>query len=70
VHTQGVSTDHHPYRMIVRHHRSAYRFAVKHWHGARRLLLAPAAVLLSVRAAFAIAARALRPRRSGAQGTG
>lgn len=70
VHTQGVSTDQHPYRMIVRHHRSAYRFAGKHWHGPRRLLLAPAAVLLSVRAAFAIAARALRPRRSGAQGTG
>jgi N-acetylglucosaminyl-diphospho-decaprenol L-rhamnosyltransferase len=70
VHTQGVSTAHHPYRMIVRHHRSAYRYAAKHWHGARRLLLGPAAVLLAVRAAFAVTARALRPRRSGAQGAG
>jgi N-acetylglucosaminyl-diphospho-decaprenol L-rhamnosyltransferase len=70
VHTQGVSTDQHPYRMIVRHHRSVYRFASKRWHGARRLLLAPAAVLLGVRAAFAIAARALRRRRPGAEGTG
>jgi len=56
--------------MIVRHHRSVYRFAAKRWQGARRLLLAPLAVLLAVRAAFAIAARALRARRSGAQGTG
>ena len=70
MHIQGVSTAHHPYRMIVRHHRSVYRFAAKRWQGARRLLLAPLAVLLAVRAAFAIAARALRARRSGAQGTG
>ena len=26
-HRQGVSTDHHPYRMILEHHRSLFRFA-------------------------------------------
>jgi N-acetylglucosaminyl-diphospho-decaprenol L-rhamnosyltransferase len=69
-HVQGVSTDHHPYRMIVRHHRSAYRFAAKRWRGARRLLLVPTTVLLSVRAAVAIVARALGARRSRPQVTG
>ena len=70
VHVQAVSTDLHPYRMIVRHHRSAYRFATKRWRGARRLLLLPAALLLAVRAGAAITARALgarpgRPRVTG-----
>ena len=68
-HVQGASTQHHPYRMIVRHHRSVHRFATKHWRGARLLLLVPAAVLLTVRAAFAIVARALGPRRSRPQVT-
>ena len=46
MHVQAVSTDQHPYRMIVRHHQSAFRFATKSWRGARRLLLLPTAVLL------------------------
>jgi N-acetylglucosaminyl-diphospho-decaprenol L-rhamnosyltransferase len=62
MHVQAASTDLHPYRMIVRHHRSAYRFAAKRWHGVRRLLLVPAALLLCVRAGVAIAARALGAR--------
>ena len=62
MHVQAVSTDRHPYRMIVRHHRSAYRYAAKRWHGVRRLLLVPAALLLCVRAGLAIAARALGAR--------
>jgi N-acetylglucosaminyl-diphospho-decaprenol L-rhamnosyltransferase len=70
VHVQAVSTERHPYRMIVRHHRSAYRFADKSWRGARRILLVPAAVLLTFRAAFAVVARVLRTRAGGAQGTG
>jgi hypothetical protein len=48
--------------MIVEHHRSAYRFAARWWHGPRRLLLVPAAVFLSVRTVFDMAARALRTR--------
>jgi N-acetylglucosaminyl-diphospho-decaprenol L-rhamnosyltransferase len=70
VHVQGVSTDRHPYRMIIRHHRSVYRFAAKRWQGARRLLLPPAALLLCARAGVAITARAVgarpgRPRVNG-----
>jgi N-acetylglucosaminyl-diphospho-decaprenol L-rhamnosyltransferase len=63
VHMQGVSTDHHPYRSIVDHHRSLYRFASKRWRGARRLLLVPAAVFLSLRAGAMVALRALRSGR-------
>jgi N-acetylglucosaminyl-diphospho-decaprenol L-rhamnosyltransferase len=62
MHVQGASTERHPYRMIIRHHRSVYRFAAKRWRGARRVLLVPAAVLLTARAAIAIVARALGAR--------
>jgi GT2 family glycosyltransferase len=70
VHEQGVSTDRHPYRMIVRHHRSVYRFAAKRWRGAERLLLAPAAVLLAARATLALVARAFGARSSRPEVTG
>jgi N-acetylglucosaminyl-diphospho-decaprenol L-rhamnosyltransferase len=66
-HVQGASTERHPYRMIAAHHRSALRFAAKRWHGWRRVLLVPAALVLAVRAAVVSLARAVRPRR-GAQG--
>ena len=62
VHVQGASTASRPYRMIVEHHRSAYRFAGKRWRGAHRLLLLPAAVFLTGRALVEMAARALRTR--------
>jgi N-acetylglucosaminyl-diphospho-decaprenol L-rhamnosyltransferase len=70
IHLQGASTARAPYRMIVEHHRSAFRFAARRWQGARRLLLVPAAVVLAVRAAVEMAARALgarpgRPQVSG-----
>ena len=39
-HLQGASTDLHPYRMLVAHHRSAYRFASRTVHGWRRATLA------------------------------
>ena len=70
VHVQAASTEHHPYRMILRHHRSAYRFAAKRWRGARRLLLVPAAVLLTFRAWFAVVARAVRTPRVGRRAPG
>jgi N-acetylglucosaminyl-diphospho-decaprenol L-rhamnosyltransferase len=38
-HIQGVSTDRTPYRMIVIHHRSLWRFAVRTTPGWRRALL-------------------------------
>jgi N-acetylglucosaminyl-diphospho-decaprenol L-rhamnosyltransferase len=70
IHVQGVSTDHHPFRMIVRHHRSVYRFADKRWRGSRRLLLAPTALFLAARAVIEMTSRALgarpgRPQVSG-----
>ena len=65
-HVQGVSTAGHPYRMIVAHHRSTLRFAGKRWHGVRRALLAPLAVLLAVRASLAMAVRWARPARATA----
>ncbi len=53
VHTQGVSTDHHPYRMIVEHHRSLLRFAWRSTSGWRRLLLPLVTVGIGGRAALA-----------------
>jgi N-acetylglucosaminyl-diphospho-decaprenol L-rhamnosyltransferase len=61
-HVQGASTAAHPYRMIVEHHRSAFRFAERRWHGPRRLLLLPAAIFLALRALVDLAARVLRTR--------
>jgi N-acetylglucosaminyl-diphospho-decaprenol L-rhamnosyltransferase len=62
VHLQGASTRRHPYRMIVEHHRSVYRFAARRWRGVHRLLLLPAALFLSARALVDVVARALRAR--------
>lgn len=61
-HHQGLSTDRHPARMIVAHHRSLYRFAQKRWRGPKRVLLLPAAAFLTVRAVFTVALQAVSPR--------
>lgn len=61
-HVQGTATARRPYRMLMEHHRSLFRFAGKRWRGPRRLLLGPAAVFLGVRAVAAMAAHALRAR--------
>lgn len=70
VHVQGVSTARRPYRMLLEHHRSLYRFAQARWTGARRVLLAPAAAYLAIRFVVACAHHALagRTRRSGGSG--
>lgn len=52
-HHQGVSTDRHPYRMIVEHHRSLLRFAVQSTSGWRRALLPLVVVGIGVRAVLA-----------------
>jgi N-acetylglucosaminyl-diphospho-decaprenol L-rhamnosyltransferase len=63
LHVQGVSTDQHPYRMIVAHHQSLLRFAWRTTSGWRRLLLPIVAVGLAVRVLGASAQRAAgRPR--------
>jgi N-acetylglucosaminyl-diphospho-decaprenol L-rhamnosyltransferase len=74
VHVGGLSTARVPVRMVVEHHRSSLRFAAKRWHGARRLLLVPAAGFLAVRAlftaAFEVLAPRCAPRPAGAAGRG
>ncbi len=68
VHAGGVSTDQTPYRMILEHHRSLWRFARQTTAGPRRLLLPAVAVGLVVRTLVAWGHRALAgwrdPRRS------
>jgi N-acetylglucosaminyl-diphospho-decaprenol L-rhamnosyltransferase len=62
-HIQGVSTDRHPYRMIVAHHRSVLRFAGRTLTGPKRLGLPIVAVGLAVRAVVACGHRWLAGRR-------
>jgi hypothetical protein len=66
-HEQGAITAQRPYRMLLEHHRSAWRFARRRYTGVRAVLLPFAAVLLAARAVLAVAAEAsrrLRVRRS------
>jgi N-acetylglucosaminyl-diphospho-decaprenol L-rhamnosyltransferase len=67
VHVQGASTSRRPYRMLVEHHRSAWRFAKRRYTGARIALLPFVAIYLGIRAALALgehACRALTAARS------
>jgi N-acetylglucosaminyl-diphospho-decaprenol L-rhamnosyltransferase len=57
VHVQGASTSRTPYRMLVQHHRSAWRFARQRLTGAAAVLLPFAAVYLFVRCILAMARR-------------
>ena len=64
VHVQGVSSARHPYRMIVAHHRSLFRFAALTARDRRdRLLLPLVALGLGTRAALLAAGRAISHRR-------
>lgn len=65
VHTQGASTDRHPYRMIAEHHRALFRFAVRSSRGWERLLLPLMALGLVVRTPLAWLHRLLAGRRRG-----
>ena len=66
VHVQGVSSARHPYRMIVAHHRSLFRFAALTAEGRRdRLLLPVVALGLSTRAALLAAGRSISAWRAG-----
>jgi N-acetylglucosaminyl-diphospho-decaprenol L-rhamnosyltransferase len=63
VHAGGVARRRHPYRMLVAHHRSAWRFAVRTTRGWRRVALPLAAAVLGLRLVAAVADEALRTRR-------
>jgi N-acetylglucosaminyl-diphospho-decaprenol L-rhamnosyltransferase len=56
-HLQGVSTDRHPFRMILEHHRSLLRFAARSSEGWRRALLPLVALGIVTRAGLACLAR-------------
>ena len=62
VHVQGASTSRRPYRMLLEHHRSAWRFAQRRLTGMRALLLPFAAVYLGLRAVATMAEHAVRAR--------
>jgi len=65
-HAGGASTGRRPNRMLIEHHRSAWRYARGRLTGVRALLLPFAAAYLAVRAVVALAARSLRSgRREG-----
>ena len=64
-HVQGASTSRTPYRMLVEHHRSAWRFARRRLTGARAVLLPFAAVYLGARCVLAMAEHAWRASGRG-----
>ncbi len=59
-HLQGVSTDRHPFRMILEHHRSLLRFAGRSSRGWRRALLPLVALGIGARACLACLAHVIR----------
>ncbi len=61
-HVEGVSRAAHPYRMLVAHHRSAFRFAVATTQGPSRVLLPVGALVLAVRLFGSLLGVALRSR--------
>jgi len=61
-HLQGISTARRPYRMLVAHHRSVFRFAVRTERGWRRLALPATALFLGLRLAVMCARQALSAR--------
>jgi N-acetylglucosaminyl-diphospho-decaprenol L-rhamnosyltransferase len=65
-HIQGVSTARRPYRMLVAHHRSVYRFASRTARGWRRLMLPAVAAFLLLRLVVVSARTALDAVRRGA----
>ena len=64
VHDQGASASRHPYRMLVEHHRSAWRFAQAQLTGSRAVLRPLAACYFAMRAVLAMGAHAWRSSRS------
>jgi len=62
IHEQGRSASRHPYRMLVAHHRSMWRFANETTRGWERALLPLVALGLAVRLVLAWGEHLLRPR--------
>jgi len=64
MHVHGASTSRRPYRMLLEHHRSAWRFARVRLTGPSAVLLPLVAVYFAIRAVLAVAEHALRASRS------
>lgn len=62
-HVQGVSTGRHPYRMMLEHHRSMWRFASRSTAGPARLALPVVAGGIAVRLGIQAGRQAWRSRR-------
>ena len=62
VHVQGASTSRRPYRMILEHHRSLWRFARKRYTGVRAVVLPAVAAYLALRTGLAWAEHGMRQR--------
>lgn len=62
-HVQGVSTGRHPYRMMLEHHRSMWRFASRSTAGRARLALPVVAGGIAVRLGIQAGRQAWRSRR-------
>ncbi len=62
MHTVGGSRARRPVRSILEHHRAAYQYAAKWWHGPRRMLLPVAAGFLAVRGAVVAGGVVVRGR--------
>lgn len=70
VHVQGVSANRHPYRMLVAHHRSLWRFAERTSTGSKRLALPVVAVGLVGRLVVAAAQHRLAGENRRARAIG
>ena len=68
VHLQGMSTDRQPYRMILAHHRSMWRFAGRSTRGWRRALLPVIGIGLLGRAGVACSSKWRDDRRGNTGG--
>ncbi len=69
VHRQGMSTDQRPYRMILAHHRSMWRFAGRSTQGWRRAFLPVIGIGLVGRAGVACASKWRDDRRGKRRGS-
>ena len=65
MHVQGASTSRRPYRMLLEHHRSAWRFARRRLTGARAVFLPFAGVYFAARCVLAMAEHAWRASGPG-----
>lgn len=70
VHVQGVSADRHPYRMLLAHHVSMWRFARRTAGGRRRWVLVLVGPGLAARLLVTMARRAASGRKPAARAAG